>query len=325
MYLKAHITDRWHPVDRLAHDRLIRCLDEQPDYIFAVFPGVDSYSHLRHPTSEQTLRAYRFADDSIGKVVAKLKVQRRWDDTLLFVTSDHGMTATDSHLDLAIFLHDRGIRTMYYPVIWKRKPEASVMISGNALGMVYFLGSGSTVPLKGSAVKEALGPVWDELLARDEIDFLAWQGDDDSYEIMSAQGSASIIRSDNGLTYRCRYGNPLGLDLPDNSLGPDQSLDATFNTNYPDALVQFEQLFSSPRCGDLIVVSKNGFDLRKAFEWPEHHASHGSLHRAHMIVPLIYNHDGWEDRPARTVDIFNTTLKWLGRPTVEDVDGNALF
>ena len=330
MYVGAHLTDRWVPVDRLAHARLMRCLDADPDYIFAVFTNVDCYSHLRDPFAPETLAGYRYVDASVGQVVAKLKRQGRWDDTLLILTSDHGMSATGRHLDLAQYLDRRGIRTLYYPVLWKNRPQASVMISGNAVGQIYFLkeaarGGHLAEPLVGSRVRDALGPIWDELLAREEIDFLAWRGADRTYEIASPRGEATIRRTAQGTTYHPRNGDPFGLGRLATPLGERASLEATFDSDYPDALVQIEQLFASPRSGDLVVVSRSGYDLREAFEWPEHHGSHGSLHRDHMHVPVIYNRTGWTPGPARTADLFPTTLAWLGLPPVEGTDGRSLL
>jgi hypothetical protein len=331
MYLGAHLTDRWQPVDRLAHARLMHCLDADPDYIFAVFTNIDSYSHLRDPLAPETLAGYRYVDWSVGQVVAKLKRQGRWDDTLLVLTSDHGMTSTARHLDLAQYLDRRGIPTLYYPVVWKRRPQAAVMISGNAVGQVYFLRHGApdggriTGPLDGAGIRRALGPIWDELLAREETDFLAWRGAGGGYEIASPRGEATLGRAPRGLTYHPRRGDPLGLGPIPAPLDARASLAATFESEYPDALVQLDQLFASPRSGDLVVVSRAGYDLREAFEWPEHHGTHGSLHRDHMIVPVICNRTGWAPGPARTADLFPTALEWLGLPPVEGIDGRSLL
>jgi type I phosphodiesterase/nucleotide pyrophosphatase len=323
-YLYAHLTDRWHPVDHASHHHLMRCLDSSPDFVFAVFPGVDSYSHLKHPRHEETLAAYRFVDRSVGELAARLKRLGRWEDTLILITSDHGLTATGRHLDLARFLETRGLRTMAYPIIWKSSPQASVMISGNAMGQVYALNGAGSAPLMGEEVARAFGGAWDELLAREEIDFVAFRRAADAYEIASARGSAVIRSGPGGLTYAPGTGDPLGLGPLPTPLDRRRALEATFDSEYPDALVQIEQLFSAGRTGDLVVVARNGSDLRKAYEWPEHHSSHGSLHREHMMVPLLYNRTGWDPRPARTTDLFNTILKWSGRPTVPGTDGDSL-
>lgn len=337
MYLGAHLTDRWQPVDRRAHAKLMRALDADPDYIFAVFTNIDSYSHLRDPFAPETLAGYRYVDESVGEVVAKLKRQGRWEETLLILTSDHGMSATHRHLDLARFLDRRGIRTLAYPVVWKHRPQAAVMISGNAVGQIYFLEDRTrgardgrlSQPLRGARVREALGGTWDELLAREEIDFLAWRGehhgDGDArvYEIAAASGAATIRATPAGMTYHPRGGDPFGLGELTAPLDAQASLAATFDSAYPDALVQCDQLFRSPRSGDLLVVSRSGYDLREAFEWPEHHGTHGSLHRDHMIVPVIHNQGAWAPGPMRTTDLFATTLAWLGLPPVEGTDGRA--
>ncbi|MFH1145095.1 MAG: alkaline phosphatase family protein [Candidatus Eisenbacteria bacterium] len=323
-YVYAHLTDRWHPVDRAAQRYLLGCLDRDPDFIYAVFPAVDSYSHLRHPRHPETLAAYRNVDRAIGELVAALKRWQRWDDTLLILTSDHGLTPTTKHLDLAQFLDRRGMRTLYYPRVWKARPQAAVMISGNAVGKVYFLQHGRPGLLEGDAVPAALGPLWDELLSREEVDFMAWREAPGRLAIAAARGRAAIVREEAGLRYEPLAGDPLDLGGPLGPVAGVEALEATVASDYPDSLVQLEQFFSSPRSGDLLVVARNGFDLRQAYEWPEHHSSHGSLHREHMIVPLICNRTGWDPRPARTVDLFNTVLAWLGKPVVGSVDGRSL-
>ena len=324
LYLYAHLTDRWHWVDRSAHRHLMSCLDHDPDFVFAVFPGVDSFSHLYHPRHDKAIAAYRFVDFSVGRVVEKLKRLGRWDQTLLIISSDHGLSATHHHLDLALFFQKRDIKTLYYPVIWKMNPKASVMISGNALGHVYLLADRSDSPIPGQQVEEILGPIWDELLAREEIDFAVRRAGNGSYTIDSSRGAALMSSSPEGLCYHPQSGDPLRLGKIETPLNRRQSLEATFSSDYPDALVQIDQLFAASRCGDFVVISKNGHDLRKAFEWPEHHASHGSLHREHMIVPLLYNRTGWDPRPASTADLFGTILKWSGKEIPENIDGRSL-
>lgn len=324
LYFRAHLTHSWEPVDQASHQHLMRALDQNPDFIFAVFPGVDSNSHLRHPRHDKTLAAYRYVDFSIGQVVEKLKRAGRWEETLLIITSDHGLTATRNHLDLALFLQAHGLETLYYPIIWKLNPRTSVMISGNAMGQVYCHNSKKGAPLMHEEIQTELGSAWDELLAREEIDFVACRAGHNTYDIIAGRGDAAIVRHPEGWCYYPKRGDPFGLGKIEVPLDQQQALAATFDSDYPDALVQIEQVFSCSRSGDLVVVSQKGHDLRKAYEWPEHHGSHGSLHREHMHVPLIYNQTGWDPRPARTADLFNTILKWSGKTTLEDTDGGTL-
>lgn len=324
LYSRAHLTHQWHPVDRAAHEHLMRGLEVDPEFIFAVFPGVDAYSHLNHPRHEEVRAAYRRVDFSVGEVATKLKRMGRWEDTLLLLTSDHGLSATHRHFDLAMFLQRRGLKTLFYPLVWKRNPAAAVMISGNAMGHVYCLNGKTGAALLGEEVPHALGAVWEELLQSEAVDFVAWRGGERSYEIASARGCATIMRHALGLTYHPRSGDPFGLGEFSAPMNLHEALAATFHSDYPDALVQIEQVFAGSRTGDFVVSAKVGHDLREAYEWPEHHSSHGSLHREHMLVPLLYNQTGWDERPARTTDVFNTVLKWSGKTVLENTDGRAL-
>ncbi len=325
LYFYAHLTDRWNPVDQAAHRHLLQCLEHRPDFVFAVFPGVDSYSHLFHPRHDHTLDAYRFVDFSIGQVSERLKQMGLWDETLILITSDHGLTATHTHLDLALFLQKHRIDTLYYPIIWKKRPAASVMISGNAFGHVYLLNGRSSRHAFTEEIEAALGEIWHELLERPEVDFIACRRSESEYDIFSARGRAVIARRNGGLCYLPQSGDPFGFGAIEVPLGRQASLKRTFDSDYPDALVQIDQVLSATRSGDFFVISRNGFDLRKAWEWPEHHSSHGSLHREHMHVPLLYNRRGWREGPCRTTDLFNTILQFAGQPQQENTDGRSLL
>ncbi|MBK9335573.1 MAG: alkaline phosphatase family protein [Lewinellaceae bacterium] len=324
LYLRAHLRHIWEPVDDASHRHLMLAMDQDPEFVFAVFPGVDSNSHLRHPRHERTIQAYKFVDYSVGQVAEKLKRLGRWDETLVILTSDHGLSDTHTHLDLADFINRRGMRTLAYPAIWTHRPKASVMISGNAAGHVYCLQNRNGLPLLGDELLHTMGDIWPALIAEESVDFVTWRQDQTTYAVESAKGRAWIQRQGNGLCYLPQTGDPLGLGRLDTPLDAQQALDATFGSDYPDALVQIEQVFNCSRCGDFLVTSKPGHDLRYTWEWPEHHGSHGSLHREHILVPFIYNRKGWDDRPARTTDIFNTVLKWAGKPIQENTDGKVL-
>ena len=324
MYFRAHYFFVHQPVDEEAHKRMMAGLDLDPEFFFVVFPCIDWNSHHFQPEHEETIKSYKFLDFSVGQVVEKLKKLGRWDDTLLIITSDHGLTATHTHLDLADFLRGKGLKTLAHPNTFTRSPEAAVMISGNSFGSIHILKNGSDDVLRGDDVKSGLGAdVFESLIARQEVDFVAWRGEQNEYWVESENGRARIAQN-GGLTYLPVTGDPFGLGKIDKPLNDLQALAATFDSTYPDALVQIEQLFRSRRAGDLVVSANPGFDLRDFWEIPEHHGSHGSLHREHMLVPFLYNQQGWDERPARTADIFNTILKWMGKEVRENSDGKAL-
>jgi hypothetical protein len=106
--------------------------------------------------------------------------------------------------------------------------------------------------------------------------------------------------------------------------GHRSALEATFESEYPDSLYQIYQLMQSRRAGDIVISAKVGHDLRDFWEYPEHLGSHGSLHRSHIHVPLIYNQKNWNTHPARTADLFNSILKWKGI-TPKASEGESLY
>lgn len=325
LYLKAHYLFQHHPVDVAAHGHLMRSLDKNPDFVFTVLPCVDWNSHVYHPHHEETIKSYKFMDYSVGEVVKKLKARNEWDSTLMLLTSDHGLTQTHSHFDLAAFFSKKGLRALQYPVVFKIKPKSAVMISGNSFGAVHLLNHEGDEVLYGKAFKKAIGEATlADLIQQPAVDFVAWRGSKSDYRIASKKGEASIRKSADGLSYHPVTGDPFGLGTLAEPMNATASLAATFESDYPDGLVQIDQLFGSRRAGDLVVSAANGYDLRDNWEYPAHKGSHGSLHKDHIHVPLLYNQTGWDERPARTTDIFNSILKWMGKPEISNTDGSAL-
>jgi hypothetical protein len=90
--------------------------------------------------------------------------------------------------------------------------------------------------------------------------------------------------------------------------------------------VQLAQIFEAGRTGDLIVTSRPGCDLRSRYEIPEHHGSHGALHREHMAVPLLASHSlpRLADGLCRTVDVYPTVLALMGMAVPNGIDGLSL-
>jgi hypothetical protein len=98
----------------------------------------------------------------------------------------------------------------------------------------------------------------------------------------------------------------------------------TAGTGFPDTPWQLVEFFRSARAGDLVVCARAGFDLRSRFEYQPHNGSHGTLERAHMLVPAAVN-AGWvSDRPLCTADFFPTILAALGLPVPPGLSGRSV-
>jgi len=129
----------------------------------------------------------------------------------------------------------------------------------------------------------------------------------------------------NMITYIVNGSDPFGYNLGENvTLTTEEFLSKTINTDYPDAPYQLLHIFTSPRCGDVILSATPGYDLRDKYEDPEHKGSHGSLHREHMLVPVLCN-TKLADREMRTVDVFPTYLKLMGYEVPANIDGTSLI
>lgn len=117
--------------------------------------------------------------------------------------------------------------------------------------------------------------------------------------------------------------DPFGYPKLPETMTDRESLALTLNTDYPDATAQLLQIFRSRRAGDLVLSAATGSDLRLRYEIHEHKSSHGSLHWEHMKIPLATN-VRLPDGPIRSVDVFPTVLKLLGRPVPAGIDGQSL-
>jgi hypothetical protein len=108
------------------------------------------------------------------------------------------------------------------------------------------------------------------------------------------------------------------------NLSSRDALIQTYESEYPDGLVQLWQIFQGDRTGDLVLSAHPGYDLRARYEYPEHHATHGALNAEQMFVPLAINLP-IETEFIRTVDLFPTVLSQFGRAVEpSQIDGQVL-
>lgn len=321
----AHLTDRWGLVDDAAGEKVIQALDGDPEFLFAVFPAIDEYSHLSSPFHPRTIQAYEGLDRAIGRIVQALDKKGWKEETMIFIVSDHGLSETSRHFALNQFLENSGMGVLYYPkILFKRNFEASSMVSGNGMANVYFKnGQG----WKGRAHWESLlareDRIIDRFVQQPEVDLLAAQREDGAVVVKSKRGEA-VISGNGSIRYEVKGGDPFGYGELPSTMTDRESLKLTEKTDYPDAPAQLLQIFRSARAGDVILSAAKGSDLRLRYEIHEHKSSHGSLHWEHMQVPLVTN-VRLPEGPVRSVDVFPTVLKLLGREVPANIDGKSLL
>lgn len=321
--IKSHFTDSSNEVDEAGGKLLLESLKENPRFLFCVFMGIDTYSHQYHPFHKKAVDSYKYIDGYIGEIVKYLKKENRLDNTLIAIGSDHGLTPTHSHFDSPLFMEKMGYRTIYHTNIFNNiiNADASVMVSGNSMAHIYLR---SMDGWDRNAYLEESEVIVDELLNRNEIDIVAGINADGSVGIRSTRGEARAWYDKDKIKYKTEGNDPFGYESMPGTMTPERSLKLSFNTNYPDAVVQLLQLFESRRTGDLIISAKPGIDLRARDENPEHCGSHGSLIKDHMLIPIVMNRKIKSDY-IRSSDIYPTILDFLEEEVPPGLDGKSLI
>ncbi|PIR20210.1 MAG: hypothetical protein COV45_07690 [Deltaproteobacteria bacterium CG11_big_fil_rev_8_21_14_0_20_47_16] len=317
----AHLTDRWSLVEQAACEKVLDVIKKPFDFCFAVFPAIDEYSHLSGPLSRATDDAYFKLDDYMGQIRDALAKKGQLQDTLIWLISDHGFSATHTHFCANEFLEERGIRTFFYPLIFKKNCIAANMMSGNAMAHLYFKdpsGWNKSVTLK--RLVDLYGTMVDDLVREPAVDICAVRGEEGAIEVLSKRGHATVRRNGDLISYDVQTQDPFGYGKLPSIMSSQESLSRTYGTDYPDAPYQLGQLFQSDRTGDIVISAAPGYDLRRDYEVPEHHGSHGALHRDHMLIPIGCSAKLTGD-VIRSVDVFPTTLALMGQDIPLDIDG----
>lgn len=319
--LYAHLTNRWDRADAVTQKALLKAIDQDSDFIFAVFPAVDEFSHRISPLSPRVQQAYREVDAHLGEAFELLKKKGQWEETLVVIVADHGLSDTHTHFDVGPHVESRGLKTLYHSNIFKFNFEAVSMVSGNGMSHLYFKNKKGWGERTGYEELKSVD-LLDELRGHPSVDVVACTGENGAIHLLTERGHAWFESSESGIVYHDDGKNPLGLDLPSGtSLSWDASYTKTIESHYPDIFMQLTQVFRSPRTGDVIVSAKTGHDLRIKFEHPLHKASHGSLCPEHMLVPFITNHKITGPAPKRAVDVFPFILRLMGKEVPAGIDG----
>jgi hypothetical protein len=208
--------------------------------------------------------------------------------------------------------------------VFTRTPQIAVMVSGNAMAHIYFELQDRTRPFWNS-LRGWWHQITDLLLTRPSVDLMILPTAPHACEIHARGRGSALMRWDHdtdAYTYYPEHGDPLGIG-PLINVSARESYDATFDSDYPDALVQISRLCTSSRAGDVILSAARNWDFRAKYEPIPHVSSHGALHRDHMLVPLITNRPT-HTRPRRTVDVMPSTAQVLGIETGV-VEGQSFF
>ena len=311
-------------IDKIAFKKLINSFDNKKQFYFCCLYGIDSLSHIQGSDTESIKQLYKSFDNNLGKLRNFLEDKSTYDDTLIIITSDHGHSNTFEHFDLVEYLKSKNKSIFYYPLTFKKlykKFDSSVMVSGNSMAHVYLNSNFNwSKPFSFSQHEELIN----DLISQDAVDIISYKNPKGDIIILSSRGKSLISDKESSIYYQPLENDPFDYSISEGLYDENQLLDLTYETNYPDAIIQLLQIFRSKRCGDLVLSANPGWDFRKKFEIPLHKSSHGSLRKEHMIVPLILNKKINNISKIRTVDIYNTMLEFLGIKSLNAIEGKKL-
>jgi hypothetical protein len=356
-FLRSWTTSDWYSSDLQAERGVRRAWDRGYRSAFAVFPAIDELGHRFGPMCDASYEAYRRFDACLGRLVDELARRGRADRTLVAVSSDHGQTATHTHLDIDDLVRAVYPRTVAYPKIWRHllSAQAAAMVSGNGMANLYIEGANGDwrqrpdFDAPGSRAVE----LRDRLVAHPGIEHVIYRRagtPGDTFVVASASGrlvvaveplgpdaqadqagdagstgtraGSGVDLSDPWLTLTFDGGDPVGYGGVARRLRKSEVAAATAATGFPDLPAQLVDFFRARRAGDLVVCARQGFDLRSRFEYQPHLGSHGCLDREHILVPVGFNAELAEPS-LRAVDVFPTILSALGAPPAPGRLGQA--
>jgi arylsulfatase A-like enzyme len=324
---KTHFTGRvqgWLEIDRkIAGEVVARIEKTHPAFVFAAFTGIDKTSHSEGHQGAYVEKGYQIIDDTVSAIRSDAEKKGTWENTHVWIVSDHGHSPVLQHDDIAGLIGRLGFRTIAHPFVFSSRGEVAVMVSGNAMAHIYLDLERRTRPWLSD-----LGGRWqairDSLLARDSVDLMILPTAVGSCEIHARGRGFAALRWDSAtISYQPATGDPLGIG-GHHDLNDRDAYDVTFNTDYPDSLVQIARLSDSPRSGEIILSAARNWDFRAKYEPIPHTSSHGALHREHMLVPLLTSRPV-KGTPRRTVDVMPSALEALGIPVPSGLDGVSFF
>jgi hypothetical protein len=313
----------WLRIDREMGRDVARYLrTHRPDFAFAAFLGMDKTSHQMGHAAPAVLDALRTVDETAAEIRHDAERAGAWEETRLWVVSDHGHSPVRAHDDLADVIRAAGWRAIGHPRVYGAW-DVAVMVSGNAMAHLYLERERRSRPWW-PELAARWEPLAELLLERASVDLVILPHSPERFAVRGRGCGEALVEVTPGgrHAYRPLSGDPLGLGGELAGLTSAEAYDICAATDYPDALVQIASLAGSARAGEVIVSAARGWDFRARYEPIPHVSAHGALHRDHMLVPLLTNRPPAR-APRRTADVMPSALAALGLAVPIGVEGES--
>src|SRR5689334_1898687 len=103
----------WLAIDReIGADLVERVRETRPEFVFAALTGVDKGSHAEGHDAPMVRDALAIVDQVAAGLRADAEARGCWEDTHLWIVSDHGHSPVTEHDDLAQALRELGHRVV---------------------------------------------------------------------------------------------------------------------------------------------------------------------------------------------------------------------
>ncbi len=317
LYLQSRQKGGMQRLEESIFRLFMKTIEKDPSFVFFYFPTIDALTHqhgLEHP---EVKAAYRRLDAYFEAMVGLLRSRGIWEETLVILTSDHGMSDVSQYFDLDRFVEGTGLKTCYLPKGlrgWK-EAEAISLPSGNAMSNIYVRQGGSRSWQRHSYFEEIAHErreLLEGLVQQPGVLLVAGRSAGGGVMVQTKKGAARMIaRPSVGFSYETAGGDPFGYAGFPAVSDEKTCYETTRETDFPDAPLQLLQFFRSPRAGDLLVAAEKGYEVRaREFECPVHVGTHGSFFSEHMWVPFYANRP--QPSVRRSTEVFRVMAEHLG-------------
>ena len=329
------VSDNVEMVDVLAYREVTKLfkkpLRDIPRYSLVGLYSSDIMGHKYGPKSSQVVDALMQFDTFMKEFLALLKKRNIDDRTYIIISADHGMHTTGKVFNIAKDLQKLGIH-MKPANPMEKGYTVYASNRGVVSSQIYVKHDGGFSPLddpeilrKHPTMDGGEIDLIDAIYGLDATNLLIVRSGPRSARVYdSKRRNAEIDCFTVNLEDYCSYrfdkskGDPLGYSKsprirPLLNGRPHSNRawrKASADEEYPDAVIQFSQIFQDGRAGDLFVTARKGYGFRKSKA-----GNHGGAIKDDMHVPLLIA--GPTIKPGkygviRSVDVYPLMLKWFG-------------
>ncbi|MFT7034545.1 MAG: putative AlkP superfamily pyrophosphatase or phosphodiesterase [Cyclobacteriaceae bacterium] len=338
-------------------------LEHNPKVQWVTFASPDASHHVSG-TTEEYPKLLQHIDGLVGDIRYKIKELGQEDERMIVLISDHGNSEVQKNLDLRVnFQEDlslqleRGESTVLTtseldsPFEEFAGKDGYFVINGNLSAYLYMKDPNEKVSENAWGNRLSYNQITHYTNGEKQIDLPKYISNIEGIELVSyifndstiivqnkfgkgtistnAQGKYKYFVTDNDpLEYQ---NDSIASRLMDDQFhSANMWLEASFKTNYPDALHRLFSLVSKPDMGDILICTLENYDLAKDYEMliGNYRGGHGGIRAEMLNVPYVLYTPGQnsQDIPfARSEDVGATILEYLDMDTEYELDGKSLL